>query len=164
MTINDVVEKAKGVILKFGDHPPFLIVEGTRDEIAIPLQDLPGRDTQERVSSLCNYGTEMACERPVGKLQKVFLVNQAWASKPEGGKMPTIRPSQDPHRQEVLVIVELDVPTSKQQSVAFELTRDKAGQLTLMQPLMENGKIIKPDAVYSPLLPAFVQGYSIISK
>ncbi len=164
MTINDVFEKIKETILKFGEPLPVLIVEGTKDGVVIPLQDLPGRDTSERVSSLRNYGAEMACERPVGQLQKVFLINQAWASRPKGGKLPTLPPSQDPQRQEVLLIVELDVSSTKQQSVAFELVRDKTGQLTLMQPLMEDGKIIKPDEVFSPLLPAFVQGYSIISR
>lgn len=163
MTINDVVEKAKETILIHGKHVPMLLVEGAKDNVLVPLHGLPRGDGWERVFSIHDYGIEMACDRPVGQLQKLFLIHEAWASAPTGGKIPTVDPSQDPKRQEVLLIVELDVPTNKQQSVAFELVRDKAGQLTLMQPLMEDGKIIQPEIVYSPLLSAFAKGYASIS-
>src|SRR5579872_3816805 len=109
MTINDIVEKVKETILRDGKHIPMFLVEGAKDGNVILLQDLPGRDTLERVSSMRNYGTEMACKCPVGQLQKVFMVHQAWASKFKGDKIPTLRAaSQDPQRQEVLIIVELD--------------------------------------------------------
>jgi len=40
MTINDVVEQVKETILRFGEHSPFLIVEGTRDGVVMDLYPL----------------------------------------------------------------------------------------------------------------------------
>jgi hypothetical protein len=93
----------------------------------------------------------------LGVLQQVFLVSEAWLSRAPD-KASAVLPSQDPERQEVLLICGLDPQQSQMQIVVFRMLRDPQGKLTELQP-MERAQAETMQAE-SPLLWAFVYGYA----
>lgn len=75
------------------------------------------------------------------------------------GKNRNIRPAQDPNRIEVLVISCLDLATKEQSVVCFEYVRDAKGILREIKDMvLPDGQTVAK--AVSPLLPAFVAGYT----
>lgn len=150
-----VVNTAKETALKFGNHIPTLLIEGNRESVFVQLQNVP--DTHDgRVQQMFTLGLTLAHEGIIGTLKQVFYISEAWMSVPQDGKLPDVRPSQDPKRVEVLIIVQVKVPQPSTQMVLLEMVRDRQGQLTAL-------KDFKPSAGQgrSPVVNAFVRGFQM---
>jgi hypothetical protein len=156
MTIDDVATKAKENLVRYGELVPTLLIDGTVDSFVYPLLV---KDYSDRVGMMQNAGVEVACTHNVGKLNRVFLVTEAWMSRKAQGERLTHSPSRDPKRKEIVLIACFDVLQNVQTTRAFEIVRDTEGNLAQLQSLTQN----ETAETISPLLPAFVQGYSIIS-
>jgi hypothetical protein len=103
--------------------------------------------------------TTIAGKQNVGDLKYLIFVVESWLSLPKKGE-PYIQPSKDPKRKETLMITTLDVAQNTQGVVIYQMIRDKWGRL------IELNKRPFPDevTVESPLLPAFVAGYNLITR
>ncbi len=74
--------------------------------------------------------------------------------------IPRLPPSQDPERIEVLLIDSFDLTHGENALVIFAMNRDGEGSLLALTPL-EIEKLGRPGVVDSPLLDAFIQGFSM---
>ena len=157
MTIpEEIVETAKGCMLKFGQHPPMVYVHGTEKKVymKVPL----GKDNPERCGILMRYGMYLANEGGVGNLEFVCYVSEGWASPP---RKTFTRPSLDPDRSEVLLINGLDVKANAQILETFVCIRDKHETVVELKPLPSPDGVVE---VKSNLLPSFVAGYTLFQR
>jgi hypothetical protein len=149
----ELVRQAKDYVLKHGSHPTVLVASGEQGRQYIYLPDFPNR-SEEKILYLFGAGKQTAQFGSVGALSRVFLVMEAWQ-----GKNSNIRPSQDPNRIEVLVISCLDLATKEQSVVCLEYIRDAKGILREIKDMvLPDGQTVAK--AESPLLPAFVAGYT----
>jgi hypothetical protein len=87
---------------------------------------------------------------------QVFFITEGWLSFTDNGELQT-RPSEDPKRLEVLLIAGLYLLHAKHSLVILEMVRDKADQLI---ELREHRRLVEDGRTDSPLLNAFVMGYT----
>jgi|SRR5450755_3810094 hypothetical protein len=156
--LEEVTKVAKEVITHCGSHPSTLFVTGEKGKVFTNFPDF-GPDHEDKVRQMANMGVKIACQRNIGDLNYLIFVTEAWMSWLAKGKS-YVQPSKDPKHIEVLTLSTLDVPTHKQTMLAYQMERDKSGNL------IELEKLPLPDgvAVESPLLPAFIAGYNLIAR
>ena len=153
MEIGELVRQAKDFVLRHGGHPTVLVASGENGRLYIYLPDFPN-NYEEKLLCLFGAGKQAAQTGSPGKLDKVFLVMEAWQ-----GKNMHIRPSQDPNRVEVLIISCLDLATKEQSVASLEYIRDAKGILREIKDMvLPDGQTVAK--AESPLLPAFVAGYT----
>jgi len=149
-----VVQWVKTIVLKTGRHLPTILFSGTERKDVVFLGDLPNHYA-EKIICMRDAGRHASARHNVGKLNKVFLIMEAWMVKLENG-MPFIPAHQLPARVEVLVISCLDMQTQEQTVTTLEYVRDEQGNLIeIKESWLPHG--VRAE---SPLLPAFVAGYS----
>ncbi len=147
----DIVAQAKSWVLRYGSHPTILLVQGTKENRYIYLPDFPN---EQKVEFLFGVGKRTAELGNVGSLNKLFLVMEAWQ-----GRSINIPPSQDPNRIEVLLVSCLDLRTREQRVTCLEYIRDAKGILREIKDMvLPDGQTVAK--AESPLLPAFVAGYT----
>src|SRR5215211_5354885 len=95
ITFEEVVSNAKEIMLQDGQHLPTLIVEGSKSLIAGQIPDMPPTHG-ERLDLMRFLGQAAARSGRVDQLQQVFMVSEAWISRPREDKPTEMRPSQDP--------------------------------------------------------------------
>jgi hypothetical protein len=147
---------AKEVTLRDGQHLPTVIADGSAQTAIVQLAELP--NTHEgRAQQMYMTGFLLADSRQIGKLKQVFFISEAWMSTPREGELPTVPPSQDPNRKEILVISAMRVPDHDTKMAIFEMLRSQEGQLT---DLKEYEPVTSENTdVDSPLLRAFAAGF-----
>ena len=160
--IDDILKFSQAALSEIGMLLPTLFVYGAmQGRVMVPIANLSEEGTQQRGNDLARIGSEMAENKNVGRLTHVFLVNQGWiASVPGRNNLTGFVPSRDPKGKEALVISSLDVGSSKQGSYAYEIIRESNGKFSGLKPVQE----LEGLASYSPLLPAFVNGYNALKK
>ena len=79
----------------------------------------------------------------------------------DDGKIPETPPSQDPNRQEVLIISENDVTNNKTRTCIFKMMRDDQGEVRELQSMTKG---MRSTESQSPLLEAIVNGYDMGSE
>jgi hypothetical protein len=141
-------------VLKFGKHPPVLFVHGQKKKVFFELS--AGSDHQERVEVMTRTAIQLAKNDDLGELESVIFVCEGWASPP---RTPMVMPSQDPNREEVLIITGFDVRTKTQTAEVYAMVRDYKHAIVDLKPvfLPKEGQ-----AVASDLLPSFVAGYQTV--
>lgn len=141
---------------KDGHHVPVLIVEGSRSRIVSQIQDMP--DTHgERMDLMRFFGQAAAKSGRVGRLEQVFFISEGWMSVANEGRLPDLRPSQDPNRKEVLIVSELEFKEHNKYLRIFEMIRNPNQQVVDLAELSPPQD--KDGSVEIPLLEAFAQGF-----
>lgn len=157
MDIQHIIDTAKEILLKRGDHPPMLFVEMKSNAIQPYVTEFIGDEkncTKDKQYALFGVGREHGINHPGNPIQSVVLVSEAWLSITRGEKKPKYTiPHEDPNKKEVLIIVQLDMSTGKSTQTTVEMLRDGSGQLMdlLRMPM-------KDYEIYDNLLPYFVAG------
>jgi hypothetical protein len=154
MTIHDVARRAEQVLLEHGHHVPMLVVEGTTQSLVVAMPDLP-RDSDEKAGRMLTTGYIVGRDDQVGELRQVFFIAEAWLSAATADKPPSVPPSRDPNRQEVLVISGRAVASRETELVLFQVLRDQQGKLRGLQEWPTD-----KGTAHSPLLEAFVAGFA----
>src|SRR5437870_3593797 len=145
-----IVQVAKWIALKQGYHAPMLFLDGTIAKAPMILEQFPD-EHEDKIKYLYVTGKHFSKKHEIGKLNKVFFVMEAWM-----GTNVAIRPSRDPKRIEVLFIACLDMLKNEQTVRSLEYVRDANGKLIEIKDASIPDNVIAE----SPLLPAFVAGYT----
>ena len=158
LTLEIVAQRVSESTLEHGGHQPTLMIEDTENQLAIlQFGNLP--DTfAEREQQMFATGFALAQSGSIGTLKQMFFVTEGWMSLMTGDKAPERRPSQDPDRQEVLLITQMDVHHRQQGLAIFEMIRDAAYELQALNRYSFEGAVGE-ERMDSPLLDAFVWGY-----
>lgn len=162
MDLITLVQQAETRLLREGRHDATIVVAFEADLPIAQERVVPFPATSEqRRHVLFLKGKQFASRYGTQRLATIWFVNEAWMSKaiPHA---PFVDPSRDPHRQEVLVVVELDVtpPAFAQRIEVRQMKRNRYGKLKAVQPLPD---LSFPDVVSSVLgLPAlaFLAGFA----
>lgn len=106
-------------------------------------------------------GRALAYEGTAGRVRSVYFVTEAWLSQAREGKLPAVRPSQDPQRKEVLIVSGLSglIGHRRQISLAvYEMVRDERGALRELRDYTfpEDPRLVAD----TPLLEAFLDGFA----
>ena len=155
LTLTEVATAAKNVALVSGGHHPTAIIEGEGGTLAIQIDPL-APTFEGRAQQFFLIGHAIAQTGEVGVLQQTFFISEGWMSSSQEGKPPTIPPSQDPQRQEVLIVSHLNVQTAHAGMVMYEMRRNRKGRLIGMSESVAPSEGIE---VSSPLLEALAQGF-----
>jgi len=151
MDLQHLIERAKEIILKDGEHPPILYAETKDGKINLfYFADFPDT-TKEKQYTLFGLGRKYGIECPgsENKIAHLYFVVEAWMSTNRNYN----RPSEDPNRKEALTILHLDVSTMKTTLDRAEMLRDGSGELVdllTLEPMVKG--------VEDNLLPAFLAG------
>jgi hypothetical protein len=156
MDVDEIVKLTKEYVTQFGNHPATLFVVGTNSKGGVSFSDF-GQDHDQRVRAMAQAGLQVAREKDVGELEQLIFICEAWASPP---RKEFVRPSRDPNHIEVLLVNTLDVPTDKQELHMFEIERDTKGNVSDLKQVTSP----KEGVVASPLLPAFVAGFTSFKR
>jgi len=152
--LEEVVTIAKKILTQFGKHAPMLFIRGAKSSGMVTFNDF-GPDHEDKIRQMANAGVDAAMKQSSGDLHHLIFITEAWVST-----QLKVQPSKDPKRQEMLIITTLDVVTNKQGIVMYQMIRGKQGILIELKrvPFPTEG------SVESPLLPAFVAGYNLITR
>lgn len=155
--VEEIVNIAKKILTQFGQHAPMLFVRGSKSKGMVTFNDF-GPDHEDKIRQMANAGVDNAMKHNSGDLHYLIFVTEAWVSTNK--EYLKSAPSKDPKRKEMLIITTLDVVTKKQGLLMYQMIRDKRGNL------IELNKSPFPEeaTVESPLLPAFVAGYNLITR
>lgn len=159
ITFEQVTRLAREVLLRDGHHVPTLIVDGTRNPIVIQMEVLVPT-FEGRLQQMFVTGQALAHEGTAGRLRSVYFITEAWLSQARDGILPSMRPSQDPQRKEVLMVNGLDRLIGKSRRVhlaIFEMVRDEQGTLREIRNFSFPDE--PADAADTPLLDAFLTGF-----
>lgn len=160
--LEEVARLARESTLKYGSHPPALIVEGSKKATGIgPLLDLPGT-FEARQELMHMVGQVLAASAQFGELRQVIFISEGWMSVLSKEPKVQMRPSVDPARKEVLVIDCLSIEDHKNNLILFEMIRDDIGTLLELRDMdspNDKGNL----SAQSPLLTAFLDGYNAAS-
>jgi hypothetical protein len=156
-SIQDVVQRAKEVLLKDGYHIPTVIAEGDKQAIITQIDKLAPTHN-ERTQQMFVLGFALARQADIGTLEQAFLITEAWMSVAREGTLPEVMPSQDPERREILIIAQAVLDPPKTGAIVFEMKRDTEGNLIGVD---EANQVLggKPEHSDSPLLTAFIIGF-----
>ena len=102
-------------------------------------------------------GQALSHEGTAGRLRSVYFITEAWLSQAQAGKLPAMRPSQDPQRKEVLIVNGLEAKTRRVQLAIYEMVRDTQGVLREVREYVFPDN--PADAADTPLLEAFLTGF-----
>lgn len=144
--------------MKDGYHTPTLIATGKRTSLVSQLSEMPATHAQ-RMLVMEALGRRLAKDGKVGQLRQVIFISEGWMSAAAGEKPPSMRPSQDPHRKEVLIVSGLQVQANRKHLRLFEMVRDaqrKVVDVPEIEPDMRQAGSIEV-----PLLDAFVKGFGL---
>jgi hypothetical protein len=156
ISFEEVITNAKEIIRKDGHHVPVLIVEGSKNFIVSQIRDMP-ETHGERVELMRFFGMAAAKSGRIGRLEQVFFISECWMSVASEGKLPELRPSQDPQRKEVLIISGLKLEGLKKSLKLFEMVRKQDKQVVDLPELSSPQG--KDEVIEIPLLDAFAQGF-----
>jgi len=151
--VKEIVDIAKGLMLRDGYHVPMVFARGTKSKVAVALECF-GNTATERAEDMLYAGAMVANKRNVGELELIVFVNEAWM-----GRNLDVIPSQDPKRIEVLVINSLDTRTQEEDLIAFEIVRNNHHTVVDLKQVILPGKV----SAKGKLLPAFQKGYQLVS-
>lgn len=153
-----VTKIARENLLDLGFHSPTIIVLGSRGATVAQFETIS--DThQERMHTMFAVGRDMATRVDLGCLERVYMISEAWMSKKNPNGTINQSPSEDPNRQEVLIISNVELQNGKKHNMAlFEMIRDENKRVCETR---EVEVPVQPgsEKVESPLLDAFVAGY-----
>lgn len=150
-----IKKTAEQTILHTGGHYPQLVCSNQNDELMAVGMDFPDSHQGKRLVML-KAGNEVG--KQFSDIDEVYFISEAWTSKAKDGKIPDVRPSQDPNRVECLLIhcCDLGAGAEKSKLLLYDMIRDKKGNLTELKSRSDEDK---PDEIDSPLMDAFVVGY-----
>jgi len=131
-------------------------VDGTRNPIVIQMEVL-APTFEGRMQQMFVTGQALSHEGTAGKLRGVYFITEAWLSQAQEGKLPAMRPSQDPQRKEVLIVSGLEARTRQVLLAIFEMVRDAQGALREVRDYRFSDNPV--DAADTPLLEAFLTGF-----
>jgi hypothetical protein len=158
VSLENVIRRAKEIILHDGVHLPTVIADGSARTAITQFAEFAATH-EGRVQQMLVAGFVLSQTRQVGRLRQVFFISEGWMSVAEEGKLPDRLPSQDPNRKEILFVSCLKVRSHEVRLVMFEMVRDDEGHLTELkesQPAA-GGSVVAE----SPLLTAFVAGFDM---
>lgn len=161
ISFEEIILNAKEVTLRDGHHMPILIVEGSTRLIVSPIPEMPTTH-QERVELMSMFGEATARIGRVGQLKQVFLISEGWMSVASEGRIPELRPADDPQRKEVLIISGLQLPEQRRHLRLFEMLRNPNSQVVSLPELVPPGQ--KDERVEIPLLDAFANGFQVVCQ
>jgi hypothetical protein len=159
VTLEQVLDQAREVILRDGGHAPTVIADGSHAAVSLALPEL-GDTHDERRFQMFAAGFMLGHSRRLGALRQAFFVSEGWMSVAEGEIPPRVPPSEDPNRKEVLFVSSLKLADGKASMVIFEMIRDSEGELFEIKPLSGIADQVEETEVESPLLDAFAAGFS----
>lgn len=163
LTIEQVSEQAREVLLEDGYHVPTVVLEKEQGINIIQMVNF-GETAEERSQEMHKAGWLFAETCEDDTLQQAFLITEGWLVKPEKDKEFS-PPSQHPNRKEVLVIAGVTVKNKQlaQQLRIHEMHRAEDGTLASVSD--EN--FSEPDITAdNPILMSFILGYAqqIVSR
>lgn len=153
ITIDQVTQQAKALLLEDGFHAPTLIVE-CRDHLLIGQFNILADTHEGRKAQLFVVGATLANEDDISPLEKVFMINEGWAVTKGIEDEPEVPPSEDPDHTEVLVITMYTVATGDTTGRTLEMLRREDGTIA---GLVEQAPLSK---IRSNLIDAFVYGWT----
>ena len=156
ITFELVTRIAQESLLRTGSHPPTLLVDGSKNPIIIQMEVL-APTFEGRMQQMFVTGQALSHEGTAGRLRSVFFITEAWLSQAQEGKLPAMRPSQDPLRKEVLIVNGLEASTRLVRLAIFEMVRDAQGALREVRDYSFPDNPV--DAADTPLLDAFLTGF-----
>jgi hypothetical protein len=156
MTTEDVIHLASDTLTTCGTHAPTLILEDTRQKYALALPST-AETWEHRAAEMFALGTVVGRGEWLGDLTQGFFNSEPWAAIAPPGRVPNHRPSQDPSRREVLVIVRFSAERSAEEITISEVKRAENGSGSVLRPFQQ-GPFELP-ATQSAVLAAFVSGY-----
>jgi len=149
---------AKEITIQDGHHVPILIVEGSRRLAVSHIQEMP-ETHGERLRLMQLFGQAAAESGKFGRLEQIFFVSEGWMSVAAQENPPSIRPSQDPERKEVLIVSGLEARGRRTRLRIFEMVRN-GDQEVVDLPELSSSQAAEATAQV-PLLDAFVQGFAL---
>ncbi|SRR5258708_18262086 len=158
LSIEKVASLASETLLRDGKYIPTIIAEGSRSGAVIQFSEF-GDTFEKRQQQMTQTGYFLARDAKFGLLKQAFLISEGWLSVSDGDTPPTLPPSQDPNRKEVLTISGLQVEGLHVSMIIFEMIRNRQGQLTKVKPFAP----AQDDGISaeSPLLEALVLGFAM---
>jgi hypothetical protein len=154
---SDVVELAKEVLVRDGQHIPTLMIQGSTAQMILQLSDLPSTpEEKHQVMFLC--GVYVAQEFDLGSIKAIYFVSEGWLSRVPTDRAEDWRPSQSPQRRETLLIAALYPPTGRQELALQEIIRHGASETVDLVAIQPTQAHARPD---SPLVRAFAEGHKI---
>lgn len=159
MDLASITSLASETLLQHGSHLPTLLIEfeGRRAPLRSSLRFFPSK-AEQKEEFLYWRGRRMARQHGHRTVRHVWLVMEAWMNRPEPG-MPSVAPSLDPRREEVLLVLELNARDFSQAFEGRKMIRNQAGKLIDLQPLKETMPEADDLQVTGTLLLAFLAGF-----
>lgn len=157
ISFEEIISNAKEIMIRDGKHVPILIMEASKNSVVGRIPDMP-ETHGERRELMRFLGQAAAKSGRVDQLQQVFMVSEGWMSMASEDQPVEIRPSQDPHRKEVLIIAAMQMKERKKHLKLFEILRDSNEQVVGFEDFLP-GEEKKDESVEIPLLEAFVYGF-----
>ncbi len=159
MDITDIFETAKEQILKSGDHTPMIFAEEENRQLTLFALAVDFGDhitTHEKEAMFFSTGRKFAKEKtPLPTLKQLCFVSEAWISYVNKMEERKYRfPSDDPDREEALMVLSLDVPTMQHTLHMATMIRSKTGKLLELRPQPD----MMQKSLKSDLLPSFLAG------
>jgi len=152
----DVAAHAREITIQDGRHAPLLIVEGSKSLAVSQIQEMP-ETHDERMELMRLFGLAAARTGKFGRLEQIFFVSEGWMSVAGPDNPPQMRPSEDPHRKEVLIISGLELKARRTQLRLFEMVRNGDQEVVDLPELSPPQE--REASAQVPLLEAFAQGY-----
>ncbi len=157
-SLDQFIAEARAITLAQGFHLPTVLVHGTRGDGIIVIADMPNTH-EERAQALYQLGYAVSRE-PIGQLRNVVLVLESWYSRAKPGQTEmTIRPSEDPEREEMLLFDHFIVRGGIEQFVSLTFVRNDRGELISLIPGYDSRSIHAAFEFESPLMRAFMRGF-----
>ena len=126
-----VVDIASDLLLRDGNHPPMVHVEGSNTSLFCRLANHTEFDMTDE--AFAEIGAYVATTHGIGlgDIGSVIFISEAWLSivSPHVHR-PMRQPSDDPNKLEVLMVAQYVVQTGKTQTVNLTMNRDSHGELT----------------------------------
>jgi hypothetical protein len=153
--LEEVSERARGMLLEFGSLIPVVTIFQQQQEIMVLLADFPPKGlTKEDVFQ--TLGREVARQGIV--VQSIYFAAESWVSvfDKQGPPLGYTRPSTDPHRQEMLTIFGYTLENKEYQLKLYKMHRDAEDKVVEVteEPLDSEGSCPQ-----SSLVNAFLEGY-----
>jgi hypothetical protein len=156
-SFEEVISKAKEMMLRDGAHDPILIIDGGGNLAFMQIPDLP--ESPKEKSWLLQSLGQMAAKNGIAyQLNQVFMVTEGWLSMPNKNDGTEIRPSRDPNRKEVLIISGAQVIEEKKFARIFEILRDRDQHVVELEEVLFKQQ--QAELTFKvPLLDAFIDGF-----
>jgi hypothetical protein len=156
LPFEDVIRRAKEMTLRFGEHIPTLVVEGSKDTLTAPLHQVPGTH-EARAQLLYAVGFMLGQRGELGALRQVTFICEAWMSQAAADEAVQGPPSLAPDRIEVLCISRMQAEEQARAVVLWEMVRDHEGHLAALEAVERPGG--EDSRLATPLLDAFAAGF-----